>query len=152
MTPSIQVTTPLGTTFPQTAKDDRQVQVTPQAPAPASTIADPNTICGQIPGAIIVIKHKPWGYEQFSTLRFQVGDYVEILEDQEAVHPDLMNVKNLRTGMDGSILWVAVFEVSTRQACDCHGKWNAQCRCVYEDFEKSVVSWHLIGVGSWRLT
>ncbi|KAL3423072.1 hypothetical protein PVAG01_04819 [Phlyctema vagabunda] len=100
-------------------------------------IADPTTIEGQSPGAILVIKQKPIGTTLMKDCAIEVGDHIEIIHGipQDAA---LVKAKNFRTGAIGLVLWEAVFPVTRRKVCDCN-QVQRRCWCIYTDFSHSMM-------------
>ncbi|KUJ17472.1 uncharacterized protein LY89DRAFT_54330 [Mollisia scopiformis] len=51
-------------------------------------------------------------------------------------------IENLMTGGIGSMFWAAFLPITNRLICDCFGRDGMDqcaCRCVYDDFENSLV-------------
>ncbi|PBP23641.1 hypothetical protein BUE80_DR005296 [Diplocarpon rosae] len=114
-------------------------------------VANPNTLAGQLPGAILVVQQFPWKINEFSDCPVEVGDYVELLHGNTnapcvvyskksgaGVVGSRVSAKNLRTGAVGGMLWRSFFPLTDREVCDCFRTEKCRCRCVYTDFEKSV--------------
>ncbi|KAL2067536.1 hypothetical protein VTL71DRAFT_1961 [Oculimacula yallundae] len=100
---------------------------------------DPNTLEGQMTGAILAIKNKPVS-EFLGSEGFEVGDCVQVDGGPGRNDGKTVRATNLRTGKVSHIIWSSVFPVGEREVCRCYSMGKATCRCVYVDFEKSRAS------------
>lgn len=117
-----------------------------EAQAQAQHISDPASLEGQTPGAIIALQHYTLSFGLIDNAnKFEIGDLFKILDpnsyrgSQGARRPNnLILVQHLRSEWKVWLEIKAFFPVGKRQLCVC---WNQGCRCIYEDFDKSLVCW-----------
>ncbi|KUJ17473.1 uncharacterized protein LY89DRAFT_684516 [Mollisia scopiformis] len=104
-----------------------------------SILANPATMYGQMPGTILVFKHRAQRVDDGSIMcDCEIGDHLELLEPVLSEESTYVRVQNLRTGGKGNILWMSVFPAGKREVCACYSEENWECHCVYEDFPASV--------------
>lgn len=104
-------------------------------------IIDPSTPEGQTLGAYLVIKRKVADSNSTSKFAVQVGDIFQFKDNPDKAGRMIVAL-NIRTGVKASVFWLTVFPVGKRELCGCHERlaWGSDCRCIYEEFEKSKVS------------
>ncbi|EKD19453.1 uncharacterized protein L3040_002670 [Drepanopeziza brunnea f. sp. 'multigermtubi'] len=105
-------------------------------PRDSPEVSDPSTLAGQLPGAILVVKHLISTIGEFHC-KVEVGDHVEYLEGLPE-SPRVIRAKNLRTGAVGRMLWRSFFPLADREVCACFNLKKGMCPCIYLDFERSV--------------
>ena len=89
-------------------------------------------------GVVLTIKQKPcYPSDIGPILLTEVGDKIEVVRHfrKDFSKDSLVKGKNLRTGGEGLLGWSAFRVVGTRMMCGCA---QANCDCMYEDFDASL--------------
>lgn len=97
----------------------------------ASVVADPNSIAGQTPGAILTIK------QQGDSTMLQVGDLVRFFGVSQE-NEDHNVVKHLKSAREAIIKYKLILPFDVREVCSCERKGLVAYHRVYVDYPEAV--------------
>ncbi|ESZ94372.1 hypothetical protein SBOR_5236 [Sclerotinia borealis F-4128] len=100
----------------------------PVVERPIIQLHDAATFEGQQLGAILAVK-RALRVMNFYTPLAKVGDYVEVIRHYDV---NQLEVKNLRTGITGTMNWEDLLPIPYDGKCCC---LDGGCRCVYETWQ-----------------